>query len=336
MSSPAAPSLLYAVLQLLSTMISLEMMIRLRSVGAIDGDGEGNYGYDIAPSLREEEADNVRGSSQAHGDDDTGVGGAVTLDSSDGDLSESNDEEDSDKEEVEEDGEDEEENEDGGEEDNDNKPTEVDQVNEEGILEHGIRGLGHRAYIAAAAASLRGSPIQEDFFSCRGASRRRAPMSIPLVLDDEDQKQLPHPSTFERRLRRRLPERFPARDTAPTERQTHTRTTNPCLNTCMRFPLTEASCLKCDIHTFVYFIASCLYLCRIVWEVVPPEERAPCWEPSSDDDDEEGSSPEPRRMCGWNVWWMFVEDRTDGSLYAWKAVKRLWRLVKRVCRIGPS
>ncbi|KAL2424377.1 hypothetical protein ABEF95_009352 [Exophiala dermatitidis] len=317
-------------------MIFLEMMIRLRSVGAIYEDGEGNDGYGIAPSLSQDEAYNARGSSQAHVDDDTGVGGTVTLGSSDGDLSESTDEEDSDDEDkTEDDGEDEEENEDSGEEDNDEEPIVVNQVDEEGVWERGIRGLGHHAYIAAVATSLRRSSIQEDFFRRRGASRRCAPKPIALVFDDEDQKEFLDNSTFERRLRRRLPERFPATNTAPTERQTRTSTTNPCLNTCMRFPLTEASCLKCDIHTFVCFTASCLYLCRIVWEVVPPEERAPSWEPSSDDDEEE-DFPEPRRMCGWDGWWMFVEDRTDGSVYAWKAVKRVWRLVRRVCRIGGS
>ncbi|EXJ91539.1 hypothetical protein A1O3_00087, partial [Capronia epimyces CBS 606.96] len=103
---------------------------------------------------------------------------------------------------------------------------------------------------------------------------------------------------------------------------------NPCLHTCMLFPLTDRSCFKCDMHTLVYWAVSRLHLCQILWEVIPVAERPENWEQlyeAAGMDVEE-----PRRMCGWYWWWRVVEDRSSGDLYAWRAMKSYWHVVKRL------
>ncbi|EXJ93563.1 hypothetical protein A1O1_01955 [Capronia coronata CBS 617.96] len=169
------------------------------------------------------------------------------------------------------------------------------------------------------------------------ATARKAPCRyICVVVEDSDEDGI-----LIQQPRRRLPNRFP-RTTTTTTTSTITACracirgsrqaqgaaavidVNSCMNACMRFPLTDISCLKCDMHAFVYCFVSCLHLCQIVWEDIPVAERPDNW------DLVDATAQEPRRMCGWTWWWRYVEDRSTGELYSWRAVKKGWRGVNRL------
>lgn len=206
--------------------------------------------------------------------------------------------------------------EDEGDADDDDEDQQAFQVILNNI--HDVVGLSRAPY--RPRSPRRQEPSHRVF---RKVSRHR----IRVVPEDSDEDEIP----IERPPRGRLPERFPTttlvvtihhpwvRGSRPLQGPNRGIDPNPCRNTCMRFPLTETSCLKWDLHTFVYYFASCLRLCQIVWETVPATELPRRWEVV------DRGAEEPRRMCGWTWWWKIVEDRTDGEIYAWKARKVLDR-----------